>query len=466
MVTFSYMSLARQFMLVSLAILLVGMLVIGLWISSQIERGVLNRTAAMTSLYMASFVSPRIQILAQQPNLPDDVMQDLDRLVKETALGEQIVSFKIWSKGGRILYAVDRDLVGVHFGVDEDLEVALAGEVATSISDLDQPEHTLERAKWDRLIETYAPVRKEGSDEVLAISEFYQLPSDLESEIRSAQLRSWLVVGLATVIMYLMLAGMVGRGSRTIEAQRQDLESRVDDLHSALRQNEDLRRRVLRAGARATALNERFLRRLSSDLHDGMGQDLTLALMRLEAEADEAPEGSLSASELSPAKPNTEQIRAAVSSAVKELRSVTAGLRLPEVEDLDVVDVVRRAVQDFESKTGQTVLLEAKASYGQWAMPIKITLYRVVQEALANAFRHSNGTNVVVRLLEDGGRLYTSISDDGAGFKPEIVEGTGGLGLAGMRERVELLGGQFSIKAGRGSGTTIAISLPPLEERF
>jgi signal transduction histidine kinase len=136
------------------------------------------------------------------------------------------------------------------------------------------------------------------------------------------------------------------------------------------------------------------------------------------------------------------------------------------VEDLDVVDVVRRAVQDFESKTGQTVLLEAKASYGQWAMPIKITLYRVVQEALANAFRHSNGTNVVVRLLEDGGRLYTSISDDGAGFKPEIVEGTGGLGLAGMRERVELLGGQFSIKAGRGSGTTIAISLPPLEERF
>jgi signal transduction histidine kinase len=453
-------------MLVSLAILLIGMLVIGLWISSQIERGVLNRTAAITSLYMGSFVSPRIQILAQQSSLPDEVMQDLDRLVKETALGEQIVSFKIWSRDGRILYAVDRDLVGVHFGVDEDLEVALAGEVATSISDLDQPENTLERSKWDRLIETYAPVRKEGSDEVLAISEFYQLPSDLEGEIRSAQLRSWLVVGLATVVMYLMLAGMVGRGSRTIQAHHQDLERRVDELHSALQQNEDLRRRVLRAGARATALNERFLRRLSSDLHDGMGQDLTLALMRLETEGDDATDGLVSASELSPINPDTEQIRAAVSSAVKELRSVTAGLRLPELEDLNVVDVVRRAVQDFESKTGQTVVLEAKASYGQWAMPIRITIYRVIQEALANSFRHSSGTNLTVCLSEHGGKLLASISDDGAGFKPEIVEGAGGLGLAGMRERVEVLGGEFTIEAPPGHGTTISISLPPVDVKL
>lgn len=465
MLTFSRLSLARQFLLASFAILLIGMLVIGLWISSQIELGVLNRTAAITSLYVASFVSPRIQILAQQPGLPDEVMQDLDRLVRETALGEQIVSFKIWSTDGRVLYAVDRDLVGIQFGVDEDLETALAGEVVTSISALDQPEHTLERSKWDHLIETYAPVRKEGTDAILAISEFYQLPSDLEGEIRSAQLRSWLVVGLATVVMYLLLAGMVGRGSRTIQAQRQDLERRVVELRSALRQNEELRKRILRAGARATALNERFMRRLSSDLHDGMGQDLTLALMRLETAGDEADLDPAHASQRLRERTDVEQIRAAVGSAVNELRSVTAGLRLPELEGLDVSDVCRRAVQDFESKTGVSVRVEVGAVSDQWTMPIKITVYRVIQEALANSFRHSSGTNLTVRLSEDEGRLVASISDDGSGFEPEIVEGVGGLGLAGMRERVEVLGGEFTIEARPGSGTTISVSLPPVDLR-
>lgn len=444
-------------------ILLIGMLVIGVWVSYQIERGVLNRTAAITALYVDSFVSPQIQILAEQANVTDEVMESLDLLITSTALGEQIVSFKIWSNDGRILYSVDRDLVGENFGVDDDLAIAIAGEVVTSITRLDQPEHVSERSKWDHLIETYAPVRKEGTEEVLAISEFYQLPGDLESEIRSAQLRSWLVVGLSTLIMYVMLAGMVGRGSRTIQGQQAELEEHVEELRNALRQNEDLRRRVQRAGARTTSLNERFLRRLSSDLHDGMGQDLTLALMRLEALRDEAAAASETSSKGSPDATDVEVIRAAVNSAVKELRSTTAGLRLPELEDLDVLEVARRAIQDFESKSGLSVRFEAGETSYRWTMPIKITLYRVIQEALANSFRHSNGASRIVRLAEHGGKLLAEISDDGEGFDAEIVAGSGGLGLVGMRERVELLGGAFKVEAKPGQGTTVSISLPPLD---
>ena len=461
--TFARISLARQFLLASFVILLVGMLVIGVWVSYQIERGVLKRTAAITALYVDSFVSPQIQGLTDQESLAEEVMKSLDLLITDTPLGQQIVSFKIWSDDGRILYSADRDLVGVDFGENDELAGAIAGEVVSSISDLDKPEQAHERMRWDRLIETYAPVRKAGSQEVLAISEFYQLPDDLESEIRSAQLQSWLVVSMSTVIMYALLAGMVGRASRTIQNQQAELEDHVEELRGTLRQNEDLHRRVQRAGARTTALNERLLRRLSSDLHDGMGQDLTLALMRIEAFRDGNTDGSEAPSEGVPSSTDVEVIRSALNSAVSELRTTTAGLRLPELGDLNIVEVAERAIRAFESKSGLSVQFEAGPIEQSWPMPSKITVYRVIQEALANSYRHSDGANRKVKLWEDGGQLLAQVSDDGEGFDLHAAADSGGLGLAGMRERVELLGGTFKIEGVPGHGTTVAISLPLMD---
>jgi signal transduction histidine kinase len=453
-------SLARQFLLASFVTLLAGMLVIGGWISYQIENRVLNRTAAITALYVDSFVSPRIQALADDQTLSPEVMEGLDLLITGTALGEQIVSFKIWSDDGRIIYSADRTLIGAEFGVGDELASALDGEVVSSIARLNKPEHSHERERWDHLIETYAPVRREGSQEVLAVSEFYQLPEDLESQIRTAQFQSWVVVGLATLLMYVLLAGMVGRASGTIQRQQSELEEHVSELKSTLRQNEDLRQRVQRAGARTTAINERFLRRLSSDLHDGMGQDLTLALMRIEAfRGEEANETDRSIRESLNSK-DVEIIHTALNSAVRELRATTDGLRLPELEDLEIDAVARRAINAFESKTGLQVRSQLQPVKRSWPMPFKITLYRVIQEALTNSYRHSNGANREIKLYEEDGHLLVQVSDDGDGFDLGAATNSIGLGLVGMRERVELLGGTYNIEAAPGHGTVIKISLP------
>lgn len=460
MMAFARISLARQFLLASFVILLAGMLVIGSWISYQIEIRVLNRTAAITALYVDSFVSPRIQVLAANETLSADVMEGLDLLITGTALGEQIVSFKIWSEDGRIIYSADRALVGAEFGVDDELASALDGEVVSSITSLDRPEHSHERERWDHLIETYAPVRREGSQEVLAVSEFYQLPEDLESQIRTAQFQSWIVVGLATLLMYVLLAGMVGRASRTIQRQQSELEDHVSELKSMLRKNEDLRQRVQRAGARTTAINERFLRRLSSDLHDGMGQDLTLALMRIEAFRDEEANDTDSSIGGNLNSKDVEIIHAALNSAVSELRATTDGLRLPELEDLEIDEVAQRAINAFESKSGLQVRSQLQPVKQSWPMPFKITLYRVIQEALTNSYRHSSGSNREIKLYEEEGHLRVQVSDDGDGFDLVTARNSTGLGLAGMRERVELLGGTFNIEAAPGHGTVIKISLP------
>ena len=159
MVSFTRFSLARQFQIISLLILGAGMLVIGACVSRQIEQGVLNRTAAITALYVDSFVSPHLQSLQNGDRLTPSELAELDRLLSETALGQQIVSFKIWSSAGQILYNPVPEQIGRQYGIGDDLAGALSGNVNSSLSDLEDPENEYERQRWDRLIETYAPVR-------------------------------------------------------------------------------------------------------------------------------------------------------------------------------------------------------------------------------------------------------------------------------------------------------------------
>ncbi|MCA9918425.1 MAG: hypothetical protein KC445_10765, partial [Anaerolineales bacterium] len=104
-------TLAQQYMFVSLVVMLGGMIGIGLWISQQIETAVTNRTAAVTALYVDSYISPHLQGLAEGENTAVDVAA-LERLLTDTSLGTQIVSFKVWSPDGVVLYATHSELTG------------------------------------------------------------------------------------------------------------------------------------------------------------------------------------------------------------------------------------------------------------------------------------------------------------------------------------------------------------------
>ncbi len=137
--------------------------------------------------------------------------------------------------------------------------------------------------QFDHLLEMYVPVRTRGGDRIVAVAEFYQQPTELDREVGEARLRSWAVVAIAIVLAFLLLYGMVKQGSDTITRQRQALEHQVQDLSGLLRQNAALHERVRIAAERTTTLSERALRRISSDLHYGPGQMLSLALMRLGA---------------------------------------------------------------------------------------------------------------------------------------------------------------------------------------
>ena len=95
------------------------------------------------------------------------------------------------------------------------------------------------------------------------------------------------------------------------------------------------------------------------------------------------------------------------------------------------------------------------------ALPIRITVYRLIQEALNNAFRHAGGAGQHVRVGSQDDGMLVEVSDRGPGFQPELVSGQEGhLGLSGMRERVESLGGVFRIESRVGEGTKVIAFLP------
>lgn len=450
------LSLRQQFNLWSLVVLLLGALGLGWWVGREIEVRVVNRTAATTALYINSFLEPQLQELATQPFLSTTRFAALDRLLNETPLHEQVVRFKIWGHKGLVLYSSNITQVGQRFPVEDDLALAWQqGLVSTDITTLDRAENVGEAKVRPRLLETYAPVRLRGTNKVIAVAEFYAIMDDLEREIAAAKWRSWLVVGLVTLGVYLLLIGFVGRSSNTILGQQLELGAKVTALNSALGRNEELTERVRRAATRTTALNERFLRRISAELHDGPAQDLSFALLRLDTvmhHANEREGGKLSH--------DLEVLEGSLKRAVSEMRAIASDLRLPELEGLSVQATLERAVRDHERRSDTRVALQLRNAPERVPLPVKITIFRIVQEALNNAFRHASGLGQRVRLEANAGSIWLEVADDGPGFVWNEGAGEGHLGLIGMRERVESLGGEFRLESAPGRGTRIRARLP------
>lgn len=450
------LTLFQRFMLLSLVILIVGAYIIGSYVASEIKNGVIQRTSALTALYVDSFISPHLQELGQQAVISPDHLDHLDQLLTTSSLGQKIVSFKIWNPRGEVIYASDRRLMGRLFPIGTGLGKALAGGIHTSISNLGGEENLYERERWGRLLETYAPIRADASGAIIGVSEFYQDPGELMAEVNSSQRKGWLIVGSATAVMYLLLVGMVRGASNTIRGQHQRLAALAE-------QNAALADRVRRAAAQKSETDERLLMRVAQDLHDGPAQDVSLALLRL----DSLKQGMEAAG--AKANPETEEdfqlVRAALQSALREVRQISSGLRLPELEGLSLAEVVARAVAEHREKTGNAVSLHIGPLLPAAALPIKIALYRVTQEALNNAYLHAGVDEQEVRLTWEEGHLHLAVRDEGVGFEGSSGQRQPGkerspLGLRGMRERLELLGGKLEVESRKGAGTTVRATIP------
>jgi signal transduction histidine kinase len=451
------LSLFQRFSIIGFVIMVLGTLGIGWWLGDQIKAGVVRDSASTSALYMNSFIAPNLQELSTSSSLTAWHLTVLSRVLAQADLGRQIVTFKVWNHQGRILYSTNPDLIGRVFPIDEGLAAAWQGNVSADISNLQGAENVDERQKYSRLLQIYCPVRLYGTDQIIAVAELYQKVDTLQSDINTAQWHTWLAVGLAMLLIYLALIAFVRTASHTIERQGAKLTQQVQRLTELLAQNGELHTRVQRASANAAASNERFLRRISAELHDGPVQELGAALLRMDRVIGQ-----------NPGQAQLPAIQSSLQTAIQEVRGLASGLGLPQLDGLRLEEVLAQVVNSHERRTGSHVKLVTSGLPEQVDLSVKITLYRIVQEALNNSFRHAGGVGQVVSAHCAAGRMQVEVSDQGPGFDVnQSIDWEQHLGLAGMRERVESLGGLFSVESQLNHGSRVTVSLPlqPVKEQ-
>ena len=154
------------------------------------------------------------------------------------------------------------------------------------------------------------------------------------------------------------------------------------------------------------------------------------------------------------------ELKQTTDAVIDSLHRLAGALRPASLDLVGLEAALRQYLHSIESKWGLTVLFKARGFKGErLSAAVETGLYRVVQEAVTNVVRHASATRVDVLAERRDGRVRVMVEDDGKGFAPGQAEGGERLGLIGMRERAEALGGTLTIESAPGEGTTIAVEV-------
>jgi len=253
-----------------------------------------------------------------------------------------------------------------------------------------------------------------------------------------------------------------------LRSARDQLEQRVKERTFELsRTNDELTREIkereraesdLRSlSAKVLTIQDEERRRFARDLHDGVGQTLTAALMGI-SQATSCPEPLPTA-----CQSGLRDVEDLLQQAVQEVRTVSHLLHPPLLDESGLLSAVRWYAEGFSKRSGIKLTLELDEQTDRFGPDVETGLFRIIQEALTNVHRHSQAEAVHIKITAKSGRLTLRIQDSGKGIPSEALRmtpnGRQGVGLSGMRERSALLGGTFAVET-NSRGTLIEVSVP------
>lgn len=451
-----FRSLSVQFLIAGGLVMMVAAYVVGTWVATRIEQGVVQNSGVSAALYIESLIPTQSRGPAEEATLSEDARLALREIFQEGLLSERVITYNIWSQNGEILDSYRPDQRGRFYEPTEALLTAWSGEVASQFQTLqaqaDHPGATL----GVPLLEVYVPIRDARTGEVLVVVEFYQRAENLAAALTKARRDSWTLVSQIFGISGALLFIIVHAGSRLIERQREQLRTRLAESRRLSASNDALRKNVSQAAQRSTAQSEKLMQRIGQDLHDGVAQHLSFASLRLEGAG------------LGPSK-DAETVRQSLEIAMKELRGISRGLSLPDLATLDLNGCVKQAVNDHNKSFGSDAkLLDETITKIDMSDAKKLCVYRFIQESLANASRHAQATEITVRLTINSDWIDVKVADNGRGFDtqtPAKVREDGGQGLLGLSDRAATLGGKILMTSQPAIGTEIRLRLPLSEEQ-
>jgi signal transduction histidine kinase len=257
--------------------------------------------------------------------------------------------------------------------------------------------------------------------------------------------REILLTAALTVLFGMALAFLaIGR----VQALERESELRFQQVVLA-------REELHKLSARIVSAQEEERRNLSRELHDEVGQSMSALLVELGNLDSMLPSGNAGAHE------QLLRVRKLAETNVGVVRNMALLLRPSMLDDLGLVPALKWQAREVARRTGMKVRVDAEDVSDDLPDQYRTCIYRVVQEALHNATRHSKAKHIRVTVRREPAGVYVEIQDDGAGFPSRQEKG---MGILGMGERVRHLGGEFHVDSEPGHGTAVSIRLPLQQE--
>lgn len=232
---------------------------------------------------------------------------------------------------------------------------------------------------------------------------------------------------------------------QSIRENAVELERMVENRTAALR----------RLSNRMMTMQDEERRRIAHEIHDGLGQELAAAKMILDG---------ILARDASPAMQHaSSEASQLVDRAIQQVRTISHLLHPPLLDEVGLVSALRWFLEGLSERSGIPVMLEVNPpDLGRLKSELETAIFRIVQEALTNMFRHSGARNGSVTIIKKEGNIVVSILDDGKGIDEQIIQmrpESVGVGIGGMRQRVSELGGSLRF-ANANPGTLVEVVVP------
>lgn len=228
------------------------------------------------------------------------------------------------------------------------------------------------------------------------------------------------------------------------------------ELHRKAHETEALNAELRRLSSILLTTQDDERRRIARDLHDGLGQDLTAAKIMLE--------GILHGAQIQEVnKPASNELRALIDRMIQEVRNISHLLHPPMLDEIGLAFALAWYLDGFAKRSGINASLDTTPTeFPRLASELETAIFRVVQEALTNIFRHAEARNAWVQMSKRDGHVFLRIRDDGHGISDETLgmrPGSVGVGISGMKQRVKELGGDLQLRHG-DPGTIIEVIIP------
>ena len=453
-------NLPTRFFILTTLVLVFGMTMLGIRIVTQTTNDILKAQTMTGRTFINLYLAPHVQSISPIDGISQAVKRDIDQLMKDSPLDGRVLSVKIWTVHGKMVYNSLNDLDAEKLTADV-IKRIWNGEVIVEYNQVPDNHAAIEKETNLPLFEVYAPIYRTGTNQVIAIGEYYENVSWLINPLREERIYTWMYTAAITAAMLAMMSILIRKAHLTITSQSIELKKKISTANELAAENNALRLQADKARLGANEANEQLLARIGADLHDGPIQIISLLILKLSAMVPDA------AKEMKPGggiETPSHSILEFTQEALNELRTISAGLSLPEIENLSLQEAIELAIFRHEDLTGTKVGRDFGALPNVASLAFKTCVYRVIQESLTNSHKHTQGATRTVSVFETGGLLKVSIADNGPGL-PESGDHSGKrptMGLSGIRNRVDVFKGSFNVESKKGKGTTIIVELPLL----